>query len=738
LSLIFSVLLISLVSLFSVQLVLNGRFSSRFKLLLLLVFSGIIIFYIRVGFGRYFTTIDESYYVSLLGNPFWYRDSIVSGYLTPFSLHVLRPLFSNPASEVVWYSVIMAMFYVLGTIFVYRRLGVTFGVSIVSSLLLLVTPLYLWNVIQTRPQQVGLLVGLVVVGIVLSMPLGRWMYMGTFLGFILLVFAHVLSFIVYSILLAMYFLMRMIFFEDSGAWHKYKVISTAIVFSWVIFLLFPYSRPIIRNMTWMFDSITGLGVSWGAFSLLSVELLFVCLVGGYFLVSSLRERIWRIWKSFLREYGKLSRGFQERHFRLLNLVLVFLILFIIYLQFHLGANVYTWVYRGSITTLLLFQVSNILFVLLYVKGLFQSICDSRVDSFELLSLGMVFIGLVFFAISFFMPTGKGVWGFHNWLIRALQYFVPLSGPVVAKSIMHDVDSFSWDWQRGLVSVLVSILIVLSIMNTARVPMVYNYDAVWTPELVNLCSESGHYIPRIQTSVYSRFVDGNLLRACGATLETNFSNVTSVSLSSDGFYRYFPNYRPISLADFKLALTGNLPLLVLVGGNQTLASYIGSIVPNSVVVYLNPGNECPLATQSKSWPVVVVGGPVSNPCVQKLDNEGALIVRLSGDSVITPRSEYSVPNSNPWWNREEGLFVIQALEYDGHKVLVIEGTDRDSTLAGVYYFVHNMYSSKDYFTATYLIGKWEELDGKVLDIAKGSLEDTNGFSPGDKVMIIEQG
>lgn len=65
------------------------RFNSRLKLLAMILLSSAVIFYIRTGFGRYFTTIDESYYVSLLGDPSWYRTSIVSGYLTPFSLHLV-------------------------------------------------------------------------------------------------------------------------------------------------------------------------------------------------------------------------------------------------------------------------------------------------------------------------------------------------------------------------------------------------------------------------------------------------------------------------------------------------------------------------------------------------------------------------------------------------------------------------------------------------------------------------
>lgn len=693
--------------------------------------------FIRIGFGRYFTTIDESYYLSLLGTSHWYQSSIVSGYVTPLSLHVLYPLFNNPVKEAIVYSVFVSILYLLVLFYIYRLFGLSFANSVLSEVVLFMTPLFMWSMIQIRPQQIGLLVGLFLVAVFISKPPSWRLFLEVLILFTLLIFSHLLSFIMYSLVLIGFITISIILNKSNiEYWYKYKILIGAISLTWIVFLLFPYSHLILKNLTWLFNMTFGTQFSPTLFSMVSSVSILVLLLFWYFVLihfgSYLRSTLYSIW------YLASRRVLYESHpFRKVALFVGVVLVFSgAYLQFRFSSSLYLKIYGESVWALLLFQMGNIVFAILYLRGLFKKLTQGIEDNWVMLSGIMAIIAGVMLLISFFMPSGNGVWGFHNWFIRGLQFFVPLASPVVVDVILDEVATDRSAFMKISVSLLISSLIVVSVLNTARVPYVYNYDATWNPELVDLCPTfHGTYLSREPQGKFSEFVTSNLLKACGDELSKNPSG--QLMASSDSFSILERKYSPLSLYDFVNSLKahgGNA--VIIAGGSIPRNIFILSLFPNSRLIPIYHSENCSLDELSKTLPLILVGGPEVNPCSKFISTD--IPIKLGTNYVITPNSKYFVPFPSPWWNATQGLFVIYSVKYNGRPVLLVEGTNLDSTLAGIYYFHSYIYSVPSRYQNThYIVGKWIEKDNNVLSFVKGAPGDNNGFSYGDKIEILEK-
>ncbi|ACJ17316.1 hypothetical protein TON_1826 [Thermococcus onnurineus NA1] len=741
--------LLLVISTISAYLIMDGKANFRLKLLAIILFSGVVIFYIRIGFGRYFTTIDESYYVSLLGDSLWYKTSIVSGYITPFSLHLVYSFSSDVIGIVVRYSIVVAVLYILILFFAYQRNGVSKNHALLAILLLFITPLYWWSVIQIRPQQIGVLVGLILaVLIVTGRPTFRF-FVGVLILYVALIFAHVLSFILYSAVFVMY-LALLILWENKPRENakKYLTVAVSIIVSWIVFVTFPYSSNLFKNMTWIANNVLNLQMSVQTFYVAStfvmgMFLAIVYLMAKYFSshnpinLDSLKVPLLKLVDAEVNVFRRY----------LLWIVVGVAVLVVFYVQFELGAQIYTRVYNNSTAAVVFFQMGNLFFALFFLRGFFMKIRENTMTDFDILSVLWIPIGVALLIISFFMPKGSSIWGFHNWLVRTLQYFVVFASPIVAYSIMGDITPKNSVRMRSVLSLLLGILIIISVLNTIRIPGIYNYDTIWTPELVNVCQESpvsAIYTPRVERSVYYTFAMNNLLKVCGGYLkDPNIKSPTYLILSSDQLYVYIPDYRPIGLGAFENSLqdVGGIAWIIAGGNRDEVGEYALSLLGNAVPVPVEKdGDSCPLSPDRIGYPTVLVGGKAVNPCTLRLVEEHVVPVYLDSYSVRTPTGMYSVSHADAWWNVEDGLFVIQAVEYYNTPVLIIEGTNVDATLAAVYYFVEEVYPNLflKYQNTKYIVGKWEEDDDTVIDVAKLTSQDTNGFSPGDKITILETG
>ncbi|WP_148221095.1 hypothetical protein [Thermococcus barophilus] len=710
------------------------------KLGIIAIVSLVVTYYIRVGFGRYFTTIDESYYISLIGNPVWYKTSIVSGFVVPFLLHSIRILLGiDPVSLVVYYSLAFAVLYVGIIYWAYTRVGISKKYSTISLAVLFVSSFYIWSFIQIRPQQLGILVGLSIVSLFMSIKPNKMFFIIMPVLFTLLIFTHIFSFFLFSILLMAYFVLVFIKSESSEeVFKKFLGISFAVLIAWLAFLSFPYSSRTIRTLVWLLNSMPqfdNFQLLLNYFSSLStfayIMLVFLIYHAGKFLHSRYLNDLVNLWESLRGILIKFS-------LQIIFLALIFLSVGF-YIQFKLGASTYTKIYRGSVLTLVFFQLGNIFFGFMFVRGFLDKLKDNTLTEFDIMAIIWIFIGIAMLFISFFMPKGSAIWGFSNWMVRVAQYFVIFAAPTVTYALYKDIKAMGLSHLKLAISILISVLIVISMINTARPPQIYDYDIVWSDEMIDVAKEvrlSNTLMFRYNVSPYLKFAMENLLKAYGKPVE--ITQGSSIVLSSDAIYVYGSNYHPLSLGFFSKKRG---PVIVILGtSNPKVKQYFTTLLNKEFpALIIGEIDNCEMYIK-QGYPLIVMGGKLANKCTQLLEKNRAMLVYMDKDSVVTPYFTYSVPSpKKEWWNVNEGLFVIQAVKYHGAPILIIEGTNIDATVAGVWYFVNKVSQDIEKYKNTYyIVGKWIESDNKVLRFLKFDPNDNNGFSEGDTVEIIEIG
>lgn len=172
----------------------------------------------------------------------------------------------------------MGIVYILALFFVYQTSSVSKNHALLSILLLFITPLYLWSVIQIRPQQIGLLIGLILAVLIVKGHPNFKFFIWVLALYVTLVLAHVLSFILYSALFVLYLaLMIALENQSSESVKKYVVVSVSMIVSWVVFILFPYSSELSKNMTWIVNSTLNLQMSVQTFYAASTLVLVIFL-----------------------------------------------------------------------------------------------------------------------------------------------------------------------------------------------------------------------------------------------------------------------------------------------------------------------------------------------------------------------------------------------------------------------------------------------------------------------------
>ncbi len=175
-----------------------------------------------------------------------------------------------------------------------------------------------------------------------------------------------------------------------------------------------------------------------------------------------------------------------------------------------------------------------------------------------------------------------------------------------------------------------------------------------------------------------------------------------------------------------------------------AQYMSRTVPITVRTVSTLANEFDLSMASSSDVIVSVGGPLVNRITAKYD--GMVFVHMEIDPgiirILTPNEEFVWNVPKPWWNVTRGYFVIQFFNdrATGALVVTVYGTDADSTAAGTYYFMTQVYPNLgSYSGLNYLVGLWEDTEpGADIPLPGASQGDTSGFSAGDSVTIVAQG
>lgn len=713
-----TLLILFLFILGTMYLVSSEKLTKNAALVLILFFAFVVWYYIRFGFGRYFTSFDESYYTSLLGDRYWYSNWPISGFVTPFLLHNLNGIISNPILTTLTFSALVFLCYVIFFYWFYKKMGLDERTSLFSLLVLFMSSYYIWPAMEVRPQQLGLIVG---ASLFLVLRPRRKRLLAPILS-VLLILTHILSFIVFSILLLAHTVLEVVI---KGKNHRTELltISFSIVLGWVVFLIFPPYNKMVASLVWVTKNtkIIGKVPVWDHFSIIST---FLLVVGFYIIVkitdfatkrSDTLKNIWEIATAIVERFKPYVFG--------LSFAFVMIGL---YLQFKLRADVYTAVYSNSAVTFLLLQFGNLFFAVVYIKEVINKVPKNAFQDLDVISIILVFIGGLGLFASLLMPSSGG-WSFNNWLVRIVQYFVPFATPIVALSLMRDLKETTANFKL-LVTITLSLLIFLSVLNVARPLQLYNYDLTWDEETINVAKKAkfNTFLGfRTAPSDFKKISVENLLRTYGR-LSIDYITHGSILLSSDNYYLLSAPFTPIKLGEIK-----KYQKLYIVPSSPTEEYHAYLIFHEHSLIETD---KC-----SGVSPLLIIGGPLSNTCTKQLEEKRATLVSFSENGLVSPHTIYPYPRSGKnWWDVENGLFVIQSLEHEGDFIVLIEGTNIDSTIAGIYYFENFVYKAEMYSECSYIIGEWREKDGQVWDKLKFDPEDKNGFSEGDEIKILEVG
>lgn len=694
--------------------------------------------------------------MALMGDAYFYNKRPFSGFFLPFLLmKVYHASRLEPLQLVIAFSLAVFAVYVPIVYWFYRKLGLSQEVSILSILVLFFSSYYIWSGLEVRPQQLGLLWGLLVT--VYYLDSYRKIRDIDFLVmpflFIFMTLIHILSFVFFSMLVMLCTIHLSLSknFSDRLWKRTFLLVSLSSLTGLITILWFPLYGRMVDALIWIAENIrltNAFHLSRGVFKLL--------VVGGYLLAVAL---IWSI-VSFLRERrGSLMEAWGllveavNRFFAPILLLAALASGVAVYLQFLLNSAVYSTVYRGSLLTFVFFQLGNIFFGFMLVYSLLNRIRDGKLQTLEVLAISWILIGGIMLVISFIMPRTAGGWSFSNWLIRTLQYFPIFGAPLVAEVIHEDLqnlsgelDSFSAKFSGIGLTILLTSLIFISSMNVARPPAFYNYDAVITNEALDVALhhlKNNKIIAWKNTSDLKSFVLLNFFRAVSLRAKSTAwdSNYPYLVLSSDNFRGYWSWYSPSTLG----SLVDHSFFLLRTSGSDSPdseAETMYSVQILSKVYSLSLMNDAKCSGLLNSDIPLILIGADSNDCTVILEDSSSLLVSRGPDGVSTPTRLYPLPEaSENWWDVRKGYFVIQVVEnLQSTPILVIAGTDVDSTIAGVWYFVNGVYPRirGEYSDVHYIVGVWEEADDDAWPGLKFKPSDDNGFSLGDKITILEIG
>jgi hypothetical protein len=175
-----------------------------------------------------------------------------------------------------------------------------------------------------------------------------------------------------------------------------------------------------------------------------------------------------------------------------------------------------------------------------------------------------------------------------------------------------------------------------------------------------------------------------------------------------------------------------------------SQYIARTVPISVRTKSVLAEDFNMSAVNASDVVISVGGPKANPVTAAYEDIAPVHMVINGSNItiVTPNNNFTWTAPKPWWNATEGYFIIQVFQDNntGAFVVTIYGTDADSTAAGAYYFMHDVYPNLANYTGIrYLVGLWQDTEpGADVPLPGADLGDTSGFSAGDTITIVDMG
>ncbi|ADT85099.1 carboxypeptidase-like regulatory domain-containing protein [Thermococcus barophilus] len=263
-------------------------------------------------------------------------------------------------------------------------------------------------------------------------------------------------------------------------------------------------------------------------------------------------------------------------------------------------------------------------------------------------------------------------------------------------------------------------------------------------LVTVSAEDGHYalnnVPAEKNGTEYMVVakKGNLTGYAYVTVYPFATSTADIKLGGEAQYAGIAMYKEkVETADTVYFVFNNLGT----PDAFSVSQYVSRTVPITTRTVSLLAEDFNMSAVTANDVVISVGGPLVNPVTAAYENIAPVHMVIDGKdiTIVSPQGNVTWTAPTPWWNVTEGYFIIQLFtdENSGALVVTIYGTDADSTAAGAYYFLTEVYPNiAAYNSISYIVGKWEDTEaGADIPLPGANLGDTSGFSAGDTITVI---
>jgi hypothetical protein len=422
--------------------------SERWRFLLLILTSFLIVFYIRaiVFSGIIHPFGDEQAYIEILklkeagiGHP-------VSGVGYLYFIYYFSKFLGLSFSFFsVLFSVLITTISIGLLYYIYRKNTKEKELAIFSCMIVLTTSYFIYPIIEARPQQLGMF--LVLIGVILAeryvseRNVNYALFFSIFLVFTF--FYHILSFFILVFATFIIFIWSLV---DKKVRVR-ELLFLPLLFSLCLFFYLVSWSPYLLNKI---DIINTSRILWERISLdfvlISLPLLLIIFI------------------LMLLGMNYLS-GYENKRRRVKFFPLIFILSgAVLFLQFFLNMESYFDFYNNSILLFLFFQSCNIFFGIFYLIGAKRILEEGgRQDIFFRASVCLLILGIIVLIPSIFLD-----FALNNIFIRVLNYWTVFAAPVSAYAVIKKIKP------KKMRIVIIPIVILIAIVNASRNPLIFRF------------------------------------------------------------------------------------------------------------------------------------------------------------------------------------------------------------------------------------------------------------------------
>lgn len=441
--------------------------------LLLILLGFLIAFYIRfiVYKDVVFASSDESNYISLLYLIKNGEFAVVSGPGYIFLIQILNYISNIEFINLVPLSAFFVTTIYLFVVYILYKTEIkNTKYVLLSCMLLLSTSYFLWPIIEARPQQIGMIL-FFISSLFFYKYLQKEKY---FLPFIITYFLtfifHILSFFVLSGSVFLISYWRYLKKQDNFK----RLFYLIIIFSLCMFLF-------TRN--WFIYSTMSRGVLalLVNFPLCLLNKLQITIFAFIFVICAV------ILLTYFLRKSNFTNHIDNFIKKPISLFLLFLLIILsLFIQYRLGSDLYSSLYLNSLPYFIFFQLGNIFFGIMYLLGLSFLIKENKTNNiFFTNSFALMVLGALIIIPSLAFPSG-----FANGLIRIINYWTLFAAPIALIPLIKIK-------QKLIISILISIFIIISLINTSQDPYFFNNELYWDDSDISsmkwLCKEKGTFL-----------------------------------------------------------------------------------------------------------------------------------------------------------------------------------------------------------------------------------------------------